>query len=174
MHLPLTPEEYRRLVLLASLGEAVLNDWTPDKELTGEHRAAADLLYDLYARGEDEPCIEAGEQPGTFVPAPDLAEEIHQKLHMYDNDVFWDELVHRFVHRDLVAEYGEEALDQMSDAYLGHAHAPLLDYYWREIRQHGLSRLSVQDGQSLQPDPRRRDTSKRRNKRPRKEGKETE
>lgn len=173
MHLPLTPEEYRRLLLLASLGEAVLNDWTPDAQLQDENRAAADLLYDLYAHGEGETCVEPGEEPGTWVPEPHLAEEIHERLHAYDDGVFWDELVHRLVHRDLVTEYGEEALGSMSEEYLRQAHTPLMDYYWREIRQHGLARIAVQDEylKDLKPEPRRRTSANRRGKNPRNEQK---
>ncbi len=152
MHLQLSPEEFERLLKLAYLGEAVQNDWVPAEETTDEQRATTDLLYDLCAEAKDTPCarlVTEDEASGEWLPSEELREEMHAALGAYDNDVFWDELVHRLAEKELVAEYGREALEGMPEGYRRQAELPVLEYYWEEVHRHGIDRfrLATDDAQ---------------------------
>lgn len=148
MQLSLTPEEFERLLKLAYLGEIAMNDWTPPEEQTEEHKAATDLLYDLCQHAEGtsaERYVVFDEGSNEWIPGQALKDEMGQHIWKYDNDVFWDELTARLAGRDLLVEYGDETLKQMSETHRKLAEAPLLDYYWREVRENGLDRLVIRE-----------------------------
>jgi hypothetical protein len=162
MHLPLSPEAFERLLKLAYLGEAVLNDWTPDEELTQEQRAATDLLYDLCTQAAGTPSahlVMEDEETGEWIPSHELRKQMHLQLGTYDNDIFWDELVHRLTHRDMSNEYGHDNVHAMPDAYRKQAESPLLDYYWKEVRTNGIDRFHLPE--EAPPAPERRKSRKR-------------
>ncbi len=167
MHLPLSREEFATLLRLAAIGEAVMNDWTDPRELSPLQQEANDLLFALCGRAEDagHSDLARQEENGEWGPSERLIAETKDVLHRYDNDVFWDELVARLTHRDLVAEYGQQTLDSMSDAYFRHAENPLLDFYWKEVRIHGIDRLTLREDADA-PKQRRRPPTDRRSSRP--------
>lgn len=158
MQLSLSPEEFRRLLLLATLGEVVMNDWTPQKELTNDQQACIDVVQDLYARALQDrqtDLVTEDSETGCLLPGDSIRSQIDKWLSVYDNDVFWDELVARLAQREMVAEYGRETLERMPEAYRRSAEQPLLDYYWREVRQNGMDHLVMQD-EAPSRQPRRR------------------
>lgn len=169
MHLSLSPEEFARLLLLASVGEIVVNDWTPPEEMDNERRAAGDLLGDLLARAEGSP-VEAmltrDPETGEWIPGDLLRDKIDDYVGAYDNEVFWDELVHRFARRDLQSEYGQESIGAMPEAYRTRAEAPMLEYWWKEVREHGVSRLQVQDEAAERSARRRQERGTRKREKP--------
>jgi len=161
MQLSLSPEQFDHLLKLAYLGEILLNDWTPQEELTEEHKSSTDLLYDLCQRAEGTPSeryITFDPQAGEWVPSQLLKDEMDRHIGDYDNDVFWDELAARLARRDLGSEYGEEALREMPESYRKEAEKPLLDYYWREVRENGLDRMMIKE--DLEPRSTRRRTGR--------------
>ena len=148
MHLELTPEEFERLLKLAYLGEAVANDWTPADRHEPQQLGMTDVLYDLCARAKDTPAagyVVQDEKSGEWMPSQALDQEMDEIISRYDNEVFWDELIARMTRRDLLAEYGQQSIETMSDVYKKQAEQPLNEYYSREVREHGLDRLLVND-----------------------------
>ncbi len=163
MQLSLSPEEFRRLLLLATLGEVVMNDWTPQKELTSEQQACIDVVQDLYGRAvrdRQESLVSEDLETGCLLPGESMRAEIDKWLSTYDNDVFWDELVARLAHREMMSEYGRETVEGMPEGYRRSAEQPILDYYWREVRQNGMDHLVMQDENPTRQ-PRRRATRNR-------------
>lgn len=148
MHLPFSPEEFRRLLALAYLGEAVLNDWTPDQHQSAEQQRATDLLYELCQYAADTPnqdLVTTDEQTGRTIPSRSFQDSMAKVLSNYDDRVFWDELVERLAHRDLTAEYGVTALAQMSDGYRQAVERPFVEHYRTETERHGLEHLHVRE-----------------------------
>lgn len=148
MQLSLSDGDFERLLKLAYLGELVRNDWTPPEEQTDEHKASTDLLYDLCQLAPGTPSeryVVFDEPTGEWGPSPLLKKEMEKEIGDYDNDVFWDELTARLAGRDLLAEYGNDALKGMPEQYRKQAESPLLEYYWREVREHGINRLTIRE-----------------------------
>jgi hypothetical protein len=153
MMLTLSDEQSATLLRLAYLGEIVLNDWTPEADQTDEHHRGTDLLYQLceqVAGTEAGRMAERLSESGEWIPSEQLRAEMQEYLRAYDEEVFWDELIHRLARRDLGEEYGEQALGNLSDAHFQKADASLLDYYDREVRQHGTDRLYVREETPVQ------------------------
>ncbi len=148
MHLELSPEEFERLLKLAYLGEAVANDWTPADRHERQQLGMTDILYELCARAKDTPAAGYAvldEKSGEWMPSAALDQEMDEIIGRYDNEVFWDELMTRMTRRDLLGEYGQASIDTMSDVYKKQAEQPLMAYYSREVREHGLDRFMVND-----------------------------
>lgn len=147
--LELSDSDFERLLKLAYLGEIVMNDWTPAERWTDEQRASSDLLLDLQARAANESLtadlVVQDTRTAEWLPSPLLREEMEPYVERYDDETFWDELVHRLARRDLAGEYGAETLGQMSDAHLAEAEKPLIDYYYEEVDAHGLDRLMIDE-----------------------------
>jgi hypothetical protein len=153
MHLQLGPEELRRLLAMAYLGEAVLNDWTPDPQQTAEQQRATDLLYELCTLAANSPnadLVTVDPDTKRTVPSASFQESMARLLENYDDRVFWDELVERLAHRDLTKEYGIVAMAQMSDPYRQAVERPLIDHYRTETERHGVANLHIQESK---PEP---------------------
>lgn len=152
--------------MLAYLGETVLNDWTPEGKRGPEQEACIDLFADLCERAHGTPAqglVILDEKTQTWIPSPAFHRVMEKILQGYDNDVFWDELVHRFAQRDLDSEYGRETVDTMPDSYRRHAEKPLLDYYWKEVRENGMKNVLLRNETAKTPPEKekRRRTSKK-------------
>ena len=61
----------------------------------------------------------------------------------FQNDSFWDELLHRLVQRDLVRETGEEAYCNLSFEERFQREQPHEEKWQAELEAHGLDRLGV-------------------------------
>ena len=66
-----------------------------------------------------------------------LEEELEDIVEDYEEWGFWDLLVLKLAERDLVREYGESAVDQMSDDELEKKRAPYVQKYEKEIEAKG-------------------------------------
>lgn len=158
MQFSLTREEFDRLLMLAYLGETVLNDWTTEGRHTPQQRAAMDVFADLCTRvGEsgDKRMVQQDEASGAWLPTDAFHKVMEQILGAYDNEVFWDELVHRLAERDLDDEYGRATVDAMTESHRSHALRPLLDFYWNHVRANGMRGITVKDTTPKPPRARR-------------------
>lgn len=148
MMFELSDADFERLLKMTYLGEIVMNDWTPPEAWTEEQRASSDLLLDLQARAADSDAavlVAQDTRTGEWLPSPIMRDEMEPYVERYDDEMFWDELVHRLARRDMAKEYGAETLEQMSDAHKAEAEKPLIDYYNGEIDAHGLERMGISE-----------------------------
>lgn len=146
MHFDLSTDDAKRLLLLVSLGEAVLNDWTPESQQGPEQRAACDFLQDLCERmaGTDvDDLITRDAETGVCLPSPLLEEHTEAILRLYDESMFWEELAVRLAQSDIRSEYGEDGMQRMPAAYRAAIEGSMTAHYRRELQQRGIDRLVV-------------------------------
>jgi hypothetical protein len=146
MFLELSDGDFARILKLAYLGEVVMNDWTPIEEWNDEQREMSDFLLVLQSKAADSPVSEMVEQDvrtGQWMPSASMREELEPLINQYDDEAFWDELVHRLARRDLIREYGAEALSTMTEAHIAEAERSMIDYYNKEVDDHGLDRFMI-------------------------------
>lgn len=72
-----------------------------------------------------------------------LQELCHKIIARYENDVFWDELIHRLVERDLNTRSGKSAANGASLEQLFRERCKMLDFYAAEFERHGLRRVML-------------------------------
>jgi len=148
MQLSLSDSNFALLLKMSYLGEIMLNDWTRDGEWEDDQRASADLLLDLCAKASEGPdayLVERDLRSGEWVPSAAMRKEMEPFIKQYDEEVFWDELVHKLARRDLLREYGEDA-NYISEAHFARAEDAILSYYNDEVDTHGIDRITVQEG----------------------------
>ena len=141
MNVELNPDEYRKLVELAYMGEWMINaHHDPDFQ----DEAASKVLQQLLASGSLDNVTEDPET-GEHLMDTDWTERIYDDyIADYDDHVFWDELVERLAQRDLAGERGVNADSINRDDDLFELR-PLEERYRLELEENGLDRLHIRE-----------------------------
>jgi len=141
MDMIMTPEQLRRLVELAYLGEWVVNsrhgvDFQDDE--------AVEALQGLLALASSLTSgIERDVETGQYYLEQEWSDAVQDRyLADYDDHVFWDELVERLAERDLARNRDVEAEEIDRDEDIAEL-KPLEKYYYDELERNGLDRLGI-------------------------------
>ena len=147
MNLSLTPGQYRKLLILAHLGEWTVNAFRKDPDAGFEK--AASTVYAQAREAGLEHWVDYDAHGGMYYPSADLEREAHQFIEEYDDETFWEELVERLAWRDLERRLGKAGVDGMPEPEREEALDQLTERYWREFEAHGIERLLL----SKSPNP---------------------
>lgn len=137
----ITPDEYRKLIEMAYLGEWMINahhDADHQDEPAGE--AIQALLGMMPGNG-----VERDAETGCYFLDSDWTDRLYdQHILDYEDHVFWDELTERLAQRDLAQErsVGIEQIDREEDLL---ELRPIEEKYRRELEQNGVERLELND-----------------------------
>jgi hypothetical protein len=135
----LDPEQYRKLIELAYLGEWLVNahhdtDYQDDQ--------ATSAVQALLKAGPIEG-IGRDDETGEYFLEADWVERLYDDYILdYDDHVFWDELTERLAARDLARERGVSPDDIVRDDDLLELR-PLEERYREELEEHGVERLDI-------------------------------
>lgn len=139
MDLSLQPDEYRKLVELAYLGEWMVNA-QHDPEYHDE--AARAVLQKLLA-SHPQAQVEQDDETHEYYMTADWIEQLYDQYILdYDDHVFWDELTERLAQRDLSKERGIPIEEVNRDDDLFDLR-PLEERYHNELEAHGIERLEI-------------------------------
>jgi hypothetical protein len=137
MEIKFTKDQYAQLMRLVYLGNWVVNGYHTDDIDEG-----SDALEDyIYSKARDfglEKTTTYEEDQNAWYPKSSIEDEWLADLDEYKNDAFWDELEYRLADRDLVARYGENAVDGMSSEERQDTERQLVDNYYEEFQKNGL------------------------------------
>jgi hypothetical protein len=146
--LTLTPEEYETLAIMLYIG-----DWVINSCKVGEDRE------NKYAAVYEKVCSQAGkfgkEEIVSYFPGRnsyDLASEYGDDglamefIQEYEDYIFWDELGNRLAKRDLLREYGREAIEKMEPKESIRRLLELEEYYNDVFCNQGLDALVIEKG----------------------------
>ncbi len=139
MNITLQPDEYRKLVELAYLGEWVIN---AHHDTEYQDDSAGKLLQQLLAA---HPLKDVGrdEETGEHYMEDEWVERLYDAHILdYDDHVFWDELTERLAQRDLAKERGVSIDEINRDDDLLELR-PLEERYRLEFEEHGVERLDI-------------------------------
>ena len=142
MDTKLTKDQFEKLLHLAYLGNWMVNAYRSDDFLEGYNEAAERIYASAPAFGLKDK-IEFDEAEGRAFPSARLEEELADLIDDYDDAAFWDLLVLKLAERDLVREYGQGAVDLMSDEELEEKRAPYAKKYEKEIEANGIENLEI-------------------------------
>jgi len=134
-------QEYRRLMMLAYLGEWIVNAIRKDPDPAYEDTASKAFSF---AQGTPlESLVAFDENAGNWIPAEAFEEEAHTLIDQYDDKTFWEELTARLTERDLIASHSERAVRGMRPEQRTRAASSIAKAYTKEFESHGLDRLKV-------------------------------
>ena len=143
MNLELSDVEYRRLMLMAFLGEWMLNAIRKDPDASME-----DALSKLYSFARDTPMQELvafDAEENAWIPTPAFEDEAHALIDQYDDTTFWEELTSRLAERDLIERHGERKVLGMRPAQREREVSAIAKDYTREFEEVGLDRLRIME-----------------------------
>ncbi len=133
--------EYRRLMMLAYLGEWMINAIRKDPD--SAYLDTASKVYS-FAKGtpqEDLVAFDANDESWEVSKA--FEDEAHAIIDQYDDKTFWEELTARMTERDLIASRGVRAVRGMRPVERTRAASAIAKSYTKEFEEKGLDRLKV-------------------------------
>lgn len=140
MNVELSREQFRKLIVLAHLGEHVLN--APAEE---EDEEALEVLSHLNSHAGSfdsndliEP--EAFKDDGRFYGTRALDEQIFKIFEEYDDDIFWNNLADHLALRDLESQSFDN--DEDRETFL----EGRVDHYIEEFEKNGLENFRIAAG----------------------------
>ena len=137
MEIKFTKDKYAKLMRLVYLGNWVVNGYHTD-DIDEESDALEDYIYSKARDFGLEKTTTYEEDQNAWYPKSSIEDEWLADLDEYKNDAFWDELEYRLADRDLVARYGENAVDGMSSEERQDTERQLVDNYYEEFQKNGL------------------------------------
>ncbi len=140
MSLQLEPDEYRKLIELAYLGEWLINAHH-DTEVQEEE--ASSVLQRLLAAAPKSDLVAQDPETGDYFMKDVWVEQLYESYILdYDDHVFWDELTERLAQRDLAKRRGVDMDAITRDEDLMDL-IPLEEKYHRELESNGIDRLVI-------------------------------
>lgn len=137
--LELNPEQYKTLLKLAFTG-----NWVDERN----DSVTTELIQQLCGMAKELECenlVQTDPETNTLMPSDELFNELMDTTIAYEEDVFWESLVHRMSERDKLAEIGEEKYEQADMETRMEMVEPLYEKYEKEFSEHGINRLVVKE-----------------------------
>jgi hypothetical protein len=123
MDIKVTKEQYEKLLRLAYLGNWMVNAYRTN-DFIEEYHTEAERIYAYAPSFGLKELIDFDEAEGRTFPSAKL-------------------LILKLAERDLVREYGEAAVDQMTDEELEAKRVPYAKKYEKEIEANGIQNLDI-------------------------------
>lgn len=135
------PDEIKKLIELAYLGEWVINAQHDNDFQDDLATRSFQKLLEAAQLPEIERDVETNE---LYLPTEWTDRLYDQYVLDYDDHVFWDELIERLAQRDLARQRGVaiELVDRDDDLP---ALRPLEEHYRHELERQGIERLELAD-----------------------------
>ncbi len=139
MNIPLEPDELKKLVELAYLGEWLIN---AHHEGEFQDELATASLQQVLAAAQLEGIGQDEETDQRYLES-DWADQLYERHILdYDDHTFWDELAERLAQRDLAKQRGV-SMDEISRDEDIRALRPIEERYRRELERSGVERLEL-------------------------------
>lgn len=89
--------------------------------------------------------VEYDESGKNIFPSSEFEEDEELELYRneYDDECFWDELIHRLARRDFIKTYGESSIKQMDWKERLQKEDPFVEKYADEFNRNGLEHLEI-------------------------------
>ena len=143
MKLDITKEQFKELLKLAILGEWVENT-VPDES----EKKESEIIQKLFSLAKDfgySNYVEFDDESKRYFITEDFENDtnIFDIISNYHEYALWEGLVLEFSRRELVAKYGEEKVESMSDEERIEKEIPFINKYEKEFRESGLDNLEI-------------------------------
>ncbi|MBI4699456.1 MAG: hypothetical protein HY758_11300 [Nitrospirae bacterium] len=144
MHIEFTKEQFKDLLRLVYLGNWMVNSIRID-DVVGKYN---DLTNHIYSHAKDaglEDYVDHDETAKKYCPGTRLEEdnEVEKYLDEYNDENFWDELIHRLSARDVIEKYGEDLSKKVTFEELLKKEQPFIDKYAEEFEKNGIKNLVI-------------------------------
>jgi len=148
MKLKLTKEQYESLLKLVYLGNWMINavrSGAEGDEQIEKYNEMEQYIFSFAKGAGLEKYIEFDKKYNKFFPTFDFEEdpEIEKFRQDYNDEIFWQELADRLGTRDFIREYGEEAIEKMSQEERFMKLQEFIVKYEEEFEENGIENLGI-------------------------------
>lgn len=141
MEIKCTKEEFKVLLDLVYAGNLLINGM---RDVDNRILPHSEMEQKIFAMAKDfglEELIEFDEEFGEYMPTRTYENsEVNDYIDLYEDKVFWEELVVRMARRQALNELGDENPD-MTNAELRQRQIELEEYYEDEFIENGIYHL---------------------------------
>lgn len=141
MEIKCTKEEFKVLLDLVYAGNLLINGM---RDVDNRVLPHSEMEQKIFAMAKDfglEELIEFDEEFGEYMPTRTYENsEVNDYIDLYEDKVFWEELVVRMARRQALNELGDENPD-MTNAELRQRQIELEEYYEDEFIENGIYHL---------------------------------
>lgn len=141
MEIPFTKEQYKALAMLVFLG-----NWLANATRVEPIQEFDDMQKHIlsYAKQFDLPdIVEEESGTGDSYPTDKFEDELSPYIDEYNQDNFWEELIHSLAYRDLREEIGGDAFANLEREELNDKLQPHMEKYAKEFEQNGIGNLRI-------------------------------
>ncbi|MGL4369825.1 MAG: hypothetical protein ACRCUT_09175 [Spirochaetota bacterium] len=143
--LELTDVQYKILVQLVYLGNFMANATREPDDII---EAYEDFEQYIYSQAENFGCgalVEKESAVEGVYPTREFEEMMDEFVEQYDDNVFWDELLHRLTENEIISQYGASEVAKMSLVERIEKEQPIIKKYEDDFTAHGLDNLALKD-----------------------------
>ncbi|OFX27380.1 MAG: hypothetical protein A2Z07_08570 [Armatimonadetes bacterium RBG_16_67_12] len=133
-------EQFRALLELVYLGEYMVNGIRSPGEYLARFDEFQQYVYSMAARFGIADVAEFDDRLRKYFPSDSFDEAMQEYIGAYDNETFWEELIHRLAERDFGEYYGDAAQHFVPEDRFARI-SPLIERYEEEAEKHGIDRL---------------------------------
>ena len=142
MQITFTDKQYETLIKLAYLGEWMVNS-IRSEDTMDEFDEMLSYLLSFAKEAGGERHVRYDEEMKAHLPSEQFEDEVQPFVTQYNNETFWDELVHRLAERDMVRQYGAEAVGRMDFEERMDKEQPFLEKYYSAFEKKGIDALQI-------------------------------
>lgn len=148
MKIEFTKREYRLLLDIVFMADWVLT--SHDVDAPSENDSYQMLFQKIYSCAKEMGCddlVEEVPESNSYGLTRQYEDEseVFERIHEYDDLIFWDELIERLAERDVYNQVPEEEAQRMDAREYWKHSVPLERKYAAEFEKHGLDRLVVDE-----------------------------
>ncbi len=147
MKINLTKEQYEQLLRVTYLGSWMAT--LPQEECDAGYEAMEQFILSLAKSFGYENYVGYDESTKEYFPTEEFEQktDVIELIRDYNTYVIWQELMLTLARRDLINEYGEEAVAAMSEEEMVEKEYPILMKYQDEFHENGLAHLVIESKQ---------------------------
>ncbi|TGL64136.1 hypothetical protein [Leptospira sarikeiensis] len=145
MKIEFTPEQYETLLKSIAISSWMINAFNEgDEELNSYAELEQYILSFAKEFGKQE-FVDYDPADDVYFPTRKFEDQtdIFDIISDYDNELFWDELIHRMARRDFLQEYGESGVATMAIEERIEKEAPYISKYEEIFTNQGLENIDI-------------------------------
>ncbi|PJZ68246.1 hypothetical protein CH373_04440 [Leptospira perolatii] len=145
MKIEFTQGQYETLIKSIAISSWMINAFEEGSEETGVYAELEQYILSFAKDFGKQDFVEYDTEENVYYPTRKFEDQtdIFEIISEYDNELFWDELIHRMGRRDFLREYGEEAISQMAIEERIEKEAPYITKYEEIFSNQGLENIEI-------------------------------
>ncbi|TGK13130.1 hypothetical protein EHO60_02720 [Leptospira fletcheri] len=145
MKIEFTPEQYETLLKSVAISSWMINAFNEGGEETPAYSELEQYILSFATDFGKQDFVDYDAADNVYYPTRKFEDQtdIFDIISDYDNELFWDELIHRMARRDFALEYGEDGIAGMAIEERIEKEAPFIAKYEEIFANQGLDNIEV-------------------------------